>query len=47
MSLASDGLAVAVNTTLQGGLNHGVDGGASETYAITLTPAPGAYVDGM
>jgi hypothetical protein len=33
--------------TLDGPVNYGVDAGASDTYVVTLSPAPTAYVAGM
>lgn len=40
-------LNVTGNATVQGALNYAADGGGTDSYAITLSPAPAAYVAGM
>jgi hypothetical protein len=33
--------------TIQAAINHGVDSGGTDSYAITLAPAPAGYIQGM
>lgn len=40
-------LVVAGNLALAGSFNYGVDSVGTDAYAVTLTPAPAAYVTGM